>query len=526
MPKCDFLFAENAQLCFSSAGTIAFSNMKQTNKAVLLFIVIFACRVDMSAQDQPVRLTKEQAKEDFHWLQFALEYVHPRLYKYENKTIVDARFESLEKRIDGDVTGLDFLALVSAANATVRCGHLYTIPQGPLAKEISEKKVLPFHIKVGKEKMYFLYDCSDSSIPNGSQILSINGKSDRDILDAVLAGIAADGYIQTRKYRLMERYFFPLFHGFDLYYYLHADRSSTFKVDYVEYGSQKRKTAVLKGISTKERQKLLLDRYRVDEKVWFRQPVPQFRIQEQDGYAVLTVSRSFYDKKVDPDFDSLLQAAFFQIKEKSIKNLVLDLRNNEGGDERQQMELISYLYDRPFKLYEHIYLSRLDFRPLKSIIIERDTSELLFNNDDEYMRKINDHLWINNYEYSDNLMLKPPKENVFRGKLYVLMNGACFSSAADLIADLRKTTDAVFIGEETGGAYEGPTGGSTIAVQLPNSKIMVRISPNIQTGYMYQKHPVGRGVLPTHPVEYTIENVVERRDLEMEVAKQLILGKK
>ena len=54
---------------------------------------------------------------------------------------------------------------------------------------------------------------------------------------------------------------------------------------------------------------------------------------------------------------------------------------------------------------------------------------------------------------------------------------------------------------------------------------MVRISPNIHMGYMYQKHPIGRGVLPTHPTKYTIKDIVDGRDLEMELARTLIQEK-
>lgn len=477
-------------------------------------------------QGQPLTLTKEQANEDFKALRFALEYVHPRLYKYDDKRTVDARFDSLSGRINNDISGLDFLALVSRTNAAVRCGHLYTIPQGQLAKEVLVKKVMPFHIKILEDKIYILNDCSNSSILSGSQILTINGKSDRQIFDAAIPGIASDGYIQTRKLRLMERYFFYQFHGFDLYYHLHVDRSDVFKIEYVEFGTNKRKTVTVKGISIDERQKILLKKYSVDEAGWFKTPSPKFEINKQNDFALLKVSRSFYDKTIDPNFDSLLNSAFSQLKDERIRNLILDLRNNEGGDEHQQIELISYLYSKPFKLYQNIYLSHLDFRPLKHVIIERDTSKLLYNNDDEYMRRINDKLWINNYEYSDNLMLKQPKDNVFTGKLYVLMNGICFSSAADLVSDLKKTTDAVFIGEETGGVYEGPTGGDNIVIQLPNSKIMVRISPNIHIGHMYQKHPIGHGVLPTHPVKYTIKDIVDGKDLEMELTRTLIQGSK
>jgi hypothetical protein len=474
---------------------------------------------------QPLTLTKEQAIEDFKWLRFALEYVHPRLYKYDDKKTVDARFDSLSRLINREISGLDFLALVSKTNAAVRCGHLYTIPQGQIAKEVLQKKVLPFHIKVLDNKIYVRNDCSNPSIRNGSQILTINGKSDKEIFSAIMRGIASDGFIQTRKQRLMERYFFYPFHGFDLYYHLHADRSDLFKIEYIEYGTNKRKSVTVKGVSIDERQKILLKEYAIDEQAWFKTPSPRYEIDKQNDFALLTVSRSFYNKSIDPNFDSLLNSAFSQIKNEKISNLILDLRNNEGGDERQQMELISYLYNKPFKLYQNIYLSHLDFRPLRQVIIERDTSDLVFKNDDEYMRRINDNLWINNYDYSDNLLLKLPKDNVFTGKLYVLMNGICFSSGADLVSDLKKVTSADFIGEETGGTFEGPTGGDNIVIQLPNSKIMVRISPNIQLGFMYQKHPIGRGVLPTHPVKYTIKDIVEGKDLEMELTKALIQGR-
>lgn len=106
------------------------------------------------------------------------------------------------------------------------------------------------------------------------------------------------------------------------------------------------------------------------------------------------------------------------------------------------------------------------------------------------------------------------------------MNGVSFSSAGDLIADIKKTTNAIFIGEESGGTYEGPTGGDNIVVQLPNSKIMVRISPNIHIGYKYEKHPIGRGVLPTHPANYSIADVLAERDLELEETRILIRVKR
>jgi hypothetical protein len=92
--------------------------MKYLILIIVLFILPVSC-TSLCAQEKPVSLTKAQAVEDFKWLRFALEYCHPRLYKYDDKKTVDARFDSLSSLIGNEVSGLDFLGLVSAANASV-----------------------------------------------------------------------------------------------------------------------------------------------------------------------------------------------------------------------------------------------------------------------------------------------------------------------------------------------------------------------------------------------------------------------
>ncbi|OJJ15361.1 hypothetical protein BKI52_38760 [marine bacterium AO1-C] len=476
----------------------------------------------------PIKLTQKEAQEDLKWLRFSLEYVHPRLYKYDDKPTVDRRFDQASRGIENSgISGVRFLSLVSKLNAKVNCGHLYTIPQYGLRKEVLGKKVMPFYVKVIDSSLYVFNDCSPRNpIPNGAKIVSINGKTATQIYQQMQAGIATDGYINTRKNRLIERYLSYAFQGFDLYYFLHVDQSQTFNITYASYPTGKIKQKQLRGMTRTERRQALQEKYQIDERAWYKTPSPRFKLVEDKGYAVLTIARSFYNKKIDPNYDAFLQKTFATLKAKKIQHLIIDLRNNEGGSEHQQMELMAYLYNKPFKLYQHIYQSHIDFRPLKPIIVERDTSKLLFNNDDAYMRKFSSKLWVNNYKYSKNLRLRAPKKDVFEGQLYVLMNGSCFSSASDLIADIRKTTNAILIGEESGGTFEGPTGGISIVVQLPHSKIMVRISPNIHIGSLYKKHPFGKGVLPNHQVNYSITDLVKKRDLEMEKAVELIRGKK
>ena len=220
---------------------------------LIICIALILSTPELFAQDSSLKLSKEQANEDFNWLRFSLEYCHPRLYKYDDKKTVDARFDSLKNLIGNQITALDFLSLVTKMNASVHCGHLYTIPQQELEKEVIEKKVLPFYIKILDNKIYLINNCSDrSTISNGSEILAINGKSSSEILSTILPGIAADGYIQTRKLSLAERYFYYNFNGFDYYYHLFVDRSDSFLIDYIDFKTQKINSIKLGGISIKE----------------------------------------------------------------------------------------------------------------------------------------------------------------------------------------------------------------------------------------------------------------------------------
>ena len=121
---------------------------------LIAFNLLVSFSTIMYGQDQQLRLSKEQAIEDFNWLRFALEYCYPGLYKYEDKKTVDARFDSISNLIANPINGLDFLSLVTKMNASLHSGHLYTIPQNQLEKEVLDKKVLPFYLKILNNKIY------------------------------------------------------------------------------------------------------------------------------------------------------------------------------------------------------------------------------------------------------------------------------------------------------------------------------------------------------------------------------------
>jgi hypothetical protein len=55
-------------------------------------------------------------------------------------------------------------------------------------------------------------------------------------------------------------------------------------------------------------------------------------------------------------------------------------------------------------------------------------------------------------KHSDIEIISPSKLT-FRGNIYVLIDGVCFSATTEILSELHSNTKAIFIGEESGGNY-------------------------------------------------------------------------
>ena len=106
---------------------------------------------------------------------------------------------------------------------------------------------------------------------------------------------------------------------------------------------------------------------------------------------------------------------------------------------------------------------------------------------------------------------KPKSLNKYTGKLYVLTNGATYSMSSVLAASLQAEGRATFIGEETGGDFNGTVAGHSRCTKLRNSHTdfcfgVMTIKPNAQ------RKLIGRGVLPDIPVPTTLEDLIMKKD--------------
>jgi Peptidase family S41 len=106
----------------------------------------------------------------------------------------------------------------------------------------------------------------------------------------------------------------------------------------------------------------------------------------------------------------------------------------------------------------------------------------------------------------------------------VLIDGGTFSTAADVCAQLRARTQAVFVGEETGGAAEGNTSGLNAQIVLPNSGLKLKVQ---MYGYWNalgtsraggKAASPGRGTLPDVTVVRTVADTLAGQDAAIERA--------
>jgi C-terminal processing protease CtpA/Prc len=167
---------------------------------------------------------------------------------------------------------------------------------------------------------------------------------------------------------------------------------------------------------------------------------------------------------------------FVQIHDNHIRNLVLDIRNNQGGDFEPSRILLSWLISKPIKF-------------------------LLSSNE---QRKL------------------IPAKNNYKGKLYTLINGGTFSSSGILSSYLELTKRGIFIGEEAAG-NKNIISGDPIDFELPNTKILAEIST---VKYLIRKSfNNGHGVVPAYSVTSTIENILSNKDAAKEFILDLISKK-
>jgi C-terminal processing protease CtpA/Prc len=209
--------------------------------------------------------------------------------------------------------------------------------------------------------------------------------------------------------------------------------------------------------------------------------------------------------------------SFESIKDQGVKNLVIDVRSNGGGDAALSTRLTRYLIDKKFKLADSLYTirrySRYD-RYINNGFIYRVLTLVA-------SRKHSDGKY--HFGYFERHYFEPFHDLHFDGKIYILTGGNSFSATCLFAGALKGQSNVTIVGEETGGGYYGNTAWMIPDVTLPVTHVRFRL-PRFRLVVDRDRVKNGRGVMPDVPALPTIEAIGRGQDFKTARVKELISG--
>jgi hypothetical protein len=440
-------------------------------------------------------------KEDFNTLRNKLESTQLGLYLYTSKDSLDKMFDAISASLNEPMTSIEFYRKIAPVNKALR--NLHTLFWASAADENGTETSLPrfpLDIHWTDGKMYVLRNHSslDNIIP-GSLVKSINGESVTIIFEKLLECTVRDGFNESYPTSRASR-------NFSSYYAQLIGTPKSFVVELITPEGTEQKLSIpgttVTEINTSRVTKFNRkhSQFGGDWEEWIARKEPAFRLEMKGKVAVMTM-RSFLTYTIDgggQQYEQFINDAFNQFAVNKTPELIIDLRNNHGGHDLVGMLLMSHLHDSVFYYYKS---RRMLVKPIGKAVKKGNTYEIIGRKG-----------WVGKVT---------PMPTIYKGNVYVLMNGYSASSTGEFIGHLKNINRAIFIGEEAGGNPVIFTGGQRLHIDLQHTHITGFI-PFCLTEMNVELKNNGHGITPDYEVKPGIKDILEERDVEMEFALKLI----
>lgn len=410
---------------------------------ILIFIILSSCQTFGQA-----KFSKKQVLNDLDYLKNSLITTQYNCYH----TITEDAFEKEYHKIKSKITR-DSLSLLEATRLLqqlpVLLNNGHTRISFPVQSYINYAQtggtIFPLEVAIEKGKVLVRKNWSKKSdIQIEDQLISINNQPIQKILETIYSHIAAERiYFKSAQleFLTLPRLYWLAFGEQKIFEVEISknDRVSTYKL------------ASIKAIEDYETKRD--DIIKRDRNIKFLSSSTAYLRPGEFGG-----DEDQYRKFVD--------SAFTEIKSKKSKILIIDLRNNPGGDDSFSDYLVSYIANKPFK-----WCSKFQLK----------TSSLL----KEHVRKTKDtttSYWKSTllhedgeiYEYGFGFYQPQPKSKRFHGNVYVLVNRQSYSQSTVTAAQIQDYNFGKIVGEET--AEYPNLYASIFNYQLPETGISVDIA--------------------------------------------------
>jgi hypothetical protein len=404
--------------------------------ASALHLLILALAVYSSS---PRYFARQEVVKDLDTLVTTLEDVHPNIYDRISKRAFAGEVSRLKERLPEQVEETELYREIAELCARIQDGHtgrgfnIFT-----RRGNILFKKIFPYRMKVQDDRLFITGNYSyKDDIPIGSEIVKINGQSPVDFVHAVSRMVSYEN-VPFRNMLVCN----PLLIGV-------WNNWGDYTLEYrppLESG-----TAVIRSVGGLYARMVFLNESMKGSGVG---PHYVFKtLSENVGYL------GFYSFTDLNSFRAFLHSVFGELKAKRIRNLIIDIRENGGGDSSLGDELMQYIAKKPFRMFDSVMV--------------KVSAELLSKGS---------FAWVDSpaTKVGSTIGATVPTTALredslrFEGRTYLLTSGQTFSSATCLASAFQCYGVGTIVGTETGGltvCY-----GDVYRFELPNSRFDIGVS--------------------------------------------------
>ena len=385
-------------------------------------------------------LSREQAAFDIDALLYTLTEVHPDIYSVCKQVDLLRAVNEAKASLPDSVSKLELFSRVAPIVSQIGDGHtkVFFPFNDVFTKDL---KRIPLFFSVKAKDMLTCRLCVDSIIPSGARILDINGHTAGEMLDTSLRYVSGEReHFKLSTLDEMFLAYFQMLYGADAY-----------TVRYTEPGAKKPKEVTFPAMLFQDFTSRMPHNNRQKDT---QADLPySFSIDRAKNVALLNFRRCDNVDGMKAFADSL----FRTLRNEGIENLIIDVRQNGGGNSAVGDVLLRYVVPEPFVQMEKALVK-----------ITAYTAKLLGSTDIRPRIRFT--------EIQPESYLKPLSdgEGHFRDRVYLLTSNYTFSAAASFAWAFKTTGAGCVIGEETGGM--NVSYGDYLNYRMPISRLACGIS--------------------------------------------------
>ncbi|MEO6285489.1 MAG: S41 family peptidase [Dyadobacter sp.] len=478
--------------------------MKLSIYTTIITLSLFFCL----SHAQPAyekRFPSDVLIKDLSFIQNAVKGLHPGYDRFGKKGEFDAACDSVRTVLEkqDSLTLKSFFRLVNPMLVKVRCGHTkFFPPMKGFPFYFHTDHLLPVIVRFDDGGRLLIVKSTNESF-RGKYLEMINGKPVGEIVKELRKQMFIDGFVQSSADAQIEQYFSAWYADF-------IQDGEEFQLAFKDESGRETSSDVA-GISNETWQELnkktssLIATNRLEMK--------------NDSVALLRIP-GFYSNNGNKHFISFLDSSFSEIRKKNIQNLIVDVRDNEGGNDVLGKELFARMAVKDFNYYDRIEVkvkTKKQVPNYKAAYFPKFIGlARLFIHKDEQGRLL--------FKKHKNLGAHHPQKDTYRGKVWFLTNGLSYSVTSEFLAVAKSENRGVFAGAESGGTYEGDNSGTFVIFKLPATGLDLGVPVG---GYYMAVKPAekpGRGIIPDMTILPTRQDLLENRDPAIPLILKKIAG--